>query len=756
MRWTAAGFVVALAVATASGQDVLEPVEGCKGHAPHFGTPDRPFDAGGIAGVGDETDAEHYHLDIAIDAVARVLSGANTMTLRALQDGVTQVRIRLRDNFTISGIEVDSLPANWTRNDTVVVTVDLGRIYNTGETITIRVAYSGTTVSRGFGSIEFRTHGPSQIPVVYTLSEPWYAYTWWPVKDNGDNNNRDKATADLWFTVPDGMVVASNGLMLEIDPLGPSDGLQRYEYSTNYQTAEYLFCFAMTNYDRISQVYNHAGGSMPVEFFVYPESNTTNNLNTWTASVAMLGTFGDLFGPYPFIDEKYGMYQFNFGGGMEHQTMTGQGVFVEWITAHELGHQWWGDMITCATWHDIWLNEGFATYSEALWEEFKPGSSGKAALLAYMDGKRPSAVNGSVYVYDASNQNRIFSGNFSYRKGGWVLHMLRHVLGDQVFFDTLIAYRAAHEYSAATTADFIAVAESVSGRDLDWFFLPWIFEIGAPEYEYGWRQTTVGGRAYVELAVRQVQVVDYPIYTMPVDIRTTAGGVDTLQVIWNDAEFEHFLLPVGGPIDSVAFDPEKWILWTDSTELPFVPGPPKITAIHPSPGATVFPVDAARVRVETHVPVSVSAADVTFTGPGGSAVAFGATYNAGTQEIEVTPLTQLAPGSYSVTIAPTVLSVESGLALDGELSAPALPSGDGLPGGAATFAFAVVPGTAPGDTNCDGAVNFFDIDPFILALFDPAAYAGEFPDCSILRADTSGDGGVNFFDIDPFLTILFG
>jgi aminopeptidase N len=127
------------------------------------------------------------------------------------------------------------------------------------------------------------------------------------------------------------------------------------------------------------------------------------------------------------------MLEFGWGGGMEHQTITSIGGYFNWEDGivHELSHQWWGDNVTCATWADIWVNEGFATYSEALWYENKPGGS-EAALHSAMASRRPWDVSGTVYCYDDTNVNRIFDYNLSYLKGGWVLHMLRRP-GDTVF-----------------------------------------------------------------------------------------------------------------------------------------------------------------------------------------------------------------------------------------------------------------------------------------------------------------------------------
>jgi hypothetical protein len=250
---------------------------------------------------------------------------------------------------------------------------------------------------------------------------------------------------------------------------------------------------------------------------------------------------------------------------MEHQTMTGQSGYHESLTAHELAHQWWGDNVTCKTWSDIWLNEGFATYAECLWEEFKNGASDSAAYLAAILARKPSASTGSVYVpaSQTSSVSRIFDSNLSYRKGAWVLHQLRHVVGDSTFFQLLLDYRAAYQGSAATTDDFAAVASTAHGQDLGWFFQEWVYQGGAPIYQFGWDTVNVDGQQYLHAKIRQTQSSPAPlVFTMPVDLRATISGLPETITVWNNAREQWFVAPVDDVPTALQFDPDQWILRT--------------------------------------------------------------------------------------------------------------------------------------------------------------------------------------------------
>jgi len=535
---------------------------------------------GGVAEAMGETDVLHNDLTIEISNLNTgsntcTITGQNRMTIRSKTDGLTAFTFRLREQYEITSALVnDTTSVTVTKISTTTRSAAFDPAFGMDAEFTLTIAYTGGSVSLGFGSIQVTTH--SGTAVVASLSEPYYAYTWWPVKD-GDlgvpGDNSDKATLDLTVTAPNDFIVAANGLLQGVVPL--SGGRNQYHWSSQYPIVTYLVSFAATNYNTWTKDYVHPGGTMPVQFFIYPEKDNSTNRALWEKVTDMMTTFRPLFGEYPFINEKYGIYNFSFGGGMEHQTITGQSAFGESLTSHELAHQWWGDAITCKTWSDIWLNEGFATYAECLWEEFKFGSSNPSAYFSAILEHKPSLVGRSVYVPAAqtSDVNRIFSSTFSYLKGAWVLHQLRHVVGDATFFQILADYRAAYEGSAATTDDFTASASATYGQDLTWFIDEWVYQIGAPTYRYGWDSVNVEGQEYLHVKIEQTQIETYPsVFTMPVDLVATIGGSPQTLTVWNDARSQRFVLPVSAAPSAVQFDPQEWILRPVPTSAALVIG----------------------------------------------------------------------------------------------------------------------------------------------------------------------------------------
>jgi methionine-rich copper-binding protein CopC len=731
-----------------------------------------------------DTDVLSNNLDIEVDPPTGNITGSNTMTVKSRVNGLTQFTFVLRSQYVVNTTgAVNSVLLNNTTTATATTPgansyarhITLDRAYNNNEVFTVKVAYSGIAVSRGFGSIDFDTQNgvTGAPPIVETLSEAYFAGTWWPCKD-GDfsqpGDNSDKSTMQMAVTAPDTMRTVSNGLLQGIDII--PGGKKRYRWATNYPTATYLFSLCSTEYNTWTQTYTYplpGGGTatMPVEFNIYPSSDTPSHRAAWDNCLNMLAAYRPYYGEYPFVNEKYGIYEFNFGGGQEHQTNTGEGTFDEGVTSHELGHQWWGDNVTCKTWSDIWLNEGFATYTECLWLEHRPGSTGLPAYLAGMVARTPGAVNDSVYVYTVTDMNRIFSTTYTYRKGAWVLHQLRHIVGDTTFYEILQSYRSAFQGSGATTDDFAGVASSIYGHDLTPFFQEWVYGIGAPAYAIGTAPITINGQNYLRVSLRQTQDPTWPgggapsgYFAMPTDLRIDTGSGSSTSILNNNARTQWFMVPASAPVTGSALDEFSWILSTGKTAEAYQAGPPKLVQTSPAPSASLAatpPVTQATVTFSEGV--NAASAAFTVTGPSGS-VPFTFAYSAPNLRATLTFALALPAGTYTVTVQPTVTASAGGAALDGEVPGTALvgqgalPSGNGIAGGAATWSFTIqgaLCGSA--DFNCDGDVG---TDADIEAFFACIAGTCPSPPCSG-SADFNGDGDVGTdADIEAFFRVLGG
>ncbi len=360
----------------------------------------------------------------------------------------------------------------------------------------------------------------------------------------------------------------------------------------------YLVSIAATDYVSFSDSYTPlAGGSMPIDYFVYSEDLADAQVS-FSETPAMMLFFEQTFGEYPFVEDKYGMSAFPFGGAMEHTTNTSYGYQLidgtnrfDWIVAHELAHQWWGDSVSPETWQDIWLNEGFATYSEALWSEHLGGA---ASYRAYMDSLYSPFYPGSVY-----DPVELFNGTV-YNKGAWVQHMLRGVLGDTAFFGLLRDWYQNHKDGVANTAQYQSTAEGRHGSTLDWFFQQWVYGVNSPAYEYGYSTAARSDgtfRTYVR--IRQVQT-DAGLFTMPVDLALlTAPGTDQ-RTVRNDAWTQDFVLDTSESVTGLAFDPDNWILKASAVEVLLddadfdgVPDPQDNCPMTSNPDQSDFDGDAA-------------------------------------------------------------------------------------------------------------------------------------------------------------------
>jgi aminopeptidase N len=384
------------------------------------------------------------------------------------------------------------------------------------------------------------------------MSEPSDARFWFPCHDD----QADKATAEMEVRVPAGYVGASNGRLLGTTV--NTDGSVSWFWREDHQIATYLMCVTVSDFAIAEIPYVTArNDTIPLQYYVWHQDSA--ECAAYLPRVReMMVALGTLFGEYPF--DKYGMtaiVPFTFGG-MEHQTLTTMNRFDRTnddVVVHELAHQWWGDLVTCGRWEDIWLNEGFATYAEALWKE---STGGAPALRTVMAQKLHLGFGSWLGApYDPVGQGFNLFADVVYNKGGWVLHMLRGVLGDSTFFHTLRTYRDRYTESTALTGDFRAVAEQVSGRDLGWFFDQWVYGVGWPTYALAWK---VEGDTLLATVYQQQRSGWRSAYTMPLQLRALSVGHAATWTVWDSLRTQVFRLPAAFAPESVVLDPEGWVL----------------------------------------------------------------------------------------------------------------------------------------------------------------------------------------------------
>ena len=504
-------------------------------------------------------DAKYYKLDLKITTSPQYIKGKMTMDAVCRTNNLTVLSLDMMSALYIDSVKVAGIQVSFVQNPSWF-DITLDRSYNIDELIHIEVSYQGIPGSSGFGSFEFSSH--ASVPWVWTLSEPYGAKDWWPCNDHPN----DKAdSADIIVTCDSIYKVGSNGKLLSVVYNG--NQTVTYHWQTHYPISTYLIAIAITNYAQFSNWFKYTPtDSMEVLNYVLPE-NLASAQSLLPNAVDGLRIFSELFGLYPFINEKFGHAQFGWGGGMEHQTMTYLSSFGEWLVIHELAHEWFGDMITCRTWPDLWLNEGFATYCEVLYNERKYGVG---SYWSEMNSIMTSAKNavGSVYLQDTSSVGNMFAGSRVYNKGGTVLHMLRHVIGDTMFFRSMYNYAndPRFKFGTATTGDFQSVCETTSGKDLNYFFNEWIFGEKYPRYTYGWTSEPSTNGYTVTIGLSQTTGTTNPtFFTMPIDFKIFSAGWDTTVVLFNDQSTQSFAFEVSHHPTSVQLDPAGWILKTKDT-----------------------------------------------------------------------------------------------------------------------------------------------------------------------------------------------
>ncbi len=507
----------------------------------------------------------HYRVNLTFDLDAKAFWGENEITLTPLANEVDRCVLDAEEIVITDAVDEAGRQLHYVQGDTSVV-ITLPQALSYGDTITLTVTFRGDDPQQGLFFDDASDEHPQ---MVSTDSWPDEAHHWIPVYDYPN----DKVTHELIVTAPEGNRVLSNGRLVGVvDDEGA--GTTTWHWSQEQPHATYLFMLAIGPFTVIED----SLGSLPVNYWVYPE-DTEDARWIFEKTPRMLAFYADLF-DYPYPWAKYDQVTTpHVGGGAEatSATILGDGVIHDrraeqdfsWerVIAHEIAHQWWGDLITLREWSHAWLNESFGTYADYLWTRHESGEDeGAWALVgkknAYLREAHTRYVRPIVFNrYERPHDN---FDSHTYPKGACILHQLRFLLGDESFFRTLGAFLDEYAFEPVDTYDFMKTVKDVTGKNVDWFFEQYVFSPGHPVFEVNSSWSANDGQ--IRLHVAQVQDRDrgVPVYRTPVQIGIVTSSGKTVETVWLEHERDVFVFESREEPLLVRFDEGNWLLkeWT--------------------------------------------------------------------------------------------------------------------------------------------------------------------------------------------------
>ena len=507
-------------------------------------------DASDLTQASGDYNVTYYRCEWTVDPAQYFITGKVTPSF-TITAPTTSLVFDLSDAMIVDSVKLRRTTLAFSRPGNESLVIQLPKTYKAGKRDSVVIYYKGQPVGSGFGSFIKSDHNGT--PVLWTLSEPYGAKDWWPCRNGLD----DKADSiDIFITHPQQYKASSNGVLIGTTKKKKTITTH---YKHRYPIASYLVAFAVTNFSVFTDNVQIGSTNMPVTSYVYPEDSATFHGNTYMMLNAMQ-LFSNKFIPYPFLNERYGQTQFGWGGGMEHQTnsfITNSG---ENLMAHELAHQWFGDRITCATWEDIWLNEGFATFcADFLYtENFHPEnlSVEVKSNLDYIVSK----TNGSVKVDDTTSVSRIFDSRLTYSKGAFLLRMLRWTIGDAAFFTAVNNYLndPKLKYNFAHTADLKAHLETASGQDLTYFFNQWFAGQGYPTFTVQWSQNAAN-TATINIS-QTTSNSSVSFYRVPLVLKFKNATQQKTIVVNHNINNQVLTADIGFKADAVEIDPDRQLV----------------------------------------------------------------------------------------------------------------------------------------------------------------------------------------------------
>jgi aminopeptidase N len=495
-------------------------------------------------------DVHYYKLDIEVQNNSVYISGNVTVQAKVVQP-LTDITLQLHPNFTIDSIVLNNTSATYNRAADIL-TIAANQTLQANTFFKLIIYYRGSAPTTGQAAIGkgFTTNTTKK--VTWSLSEPYSAFEWWPCKQV----LTDKAdSCEIWVTTDTVNKAGSNGLLQNTVTLG--NGKVRYEWKSNYPIAYYLISVTVCPYvEYITYAHPVGADSILIQNYLYKDA-TADEIQSIQQTASLIELYSSKFGLYPFSLEKYGHTQASFGGAMEHQTMSTMGAIDFGIVSHELAHQWFGDFVTAASWNDIWLHEGFASYVELVaLENLKTPEEAESWIdqaMSYAKG-----AIGNVYVFDSLNVSRLFDLSSTYEKGAILLRMLRFEFNnDSLFFAGLKTYLQAHSYSTARASDFKTTMEQTLGKSLAVFFDQWYYNPGYPILSGQWNQWN----DKVWLQLNQQASEGSTVFNTPITVTLKYDGGDTTMRIQMDqaSKLYYFHLPAK-TVYTLRIDEQNYIL----------------------------------------------------------------------------------------------------------------------------------------------------------------------------------------------------
>ena len=491
-------------------------------------------------------DAIDYRIRLEVKETGEQISGDTEILFAVNEEGVKEITLDFAD-LTIDTVSEDDRPASYSQSGERLA-VRLGSIHHRGERCRIRVSYHGAPKDGLF--IKANKFGDR---AVFADNWPNRAHHWFPSIDHP----YDKATVEFFVTAPAGYEVVANGELIETT--NSQNGARLTHWREPVPIPTYCMVVGATEFSVISAGALHG---VPLTYYVYPKDRA-GAARDFGRALQMLEFYANLIGPYPY--EKLALVESSTRfGGMENasaiffpeEAFNGKGT-LEPVVAHEIAHQWFGDSVTERDWHHLWLSEGFATYFSHVFYERTDGrdrfirfmlDDKQAYLQASSAGPRPIYDPAITNLFDLLNAN-------NYQKAGWMLHMLRHVMGDEEFFAGIRDYYRTYRDRNALTDDFESVMERHAGRRLDWFFKEWFYGAGHPVYDATWHWNELAK----ELRLRLVQKQSV-LFRMPVDVEIALDQTVRREVVDAGERDQTFTFKLDRKPDRVSLDPGEWIL----------------------------------------------------------------------------------------------------------------------------------------------------------------------------------------------------